>query len=127
MSVSSRGYVRRRAHTTLLQVLYEVDASGHTLDDSLQWVTEQARLGEEGIQDFLEPAFYFSPALGDDPVGLVRQCLDGDPRFLLLAKPGEQGSYNYVDDRWLSQAIENGARGAYWDIIRKSRLARQGN
>ena len=81
----------------------------------------------EAIEDFLEPAFYFSPALGNDPVGLVRECLDGDPRFLLLAKPGEQGSYNYVDDRWLSHAIENGARGAYWDIIRKNRLASRGN
>ncbi|MEE8442123.1 MAG: transcription antitermination factor NusB [Dehalococcoidia bacterium] len=48
MSVSSRGGVRRKARRALLQVLYEVDASGHTLDDSLQWVTEQARLGEEG-------------------------------------------------------------------------------
>jgi len=74
----------------------------------------------ETAKNALEPTVYFSPALGDDPIGLVRQCLGSSPRFLLLAGPGEQGSYNYADDSWLSHAIENGARGAYWDIIRKT-------
>ena len=68
----------------------------------------------------LKPAVYFSAALGDDPIGLVRQCIGSNPRFLLLARPGEGGSYNYADDNWLARAIENGARGAYWDIIRKT-------
>ena len=79
-------------------------------------------IGVETVKNALEPAVYFSPALGDDPIGLVRQCLGSSPRFLLLAGLGEQGSYNYVDDVWLSRAIENGARGAYWDIIRGMRL-----
>ena len=40
-------HLRRKARRALLQVLYEVDASGHALDDSLRWVLEQARLGKE--------------------------------------------------------------------------------
>ena len=67
----------------------------------------------------LQPVVYYSPDLGDDPIGLVRQCVGKNPRFLLLAGPGEEGSYNYADDDGLSRAINNGARGAYWDIIRK--------
>ena len=37
----------------------------------------------------------------------------------MLAAPGEEGSYNYADDELLSQLIERGARGAYWDILRR--------
>ena len=71
------------------------------------------------IGNLLEPAFHFSPALGEDPLGVVRNCLGDDPRFLLLAGPEDERSYNYVGDTWLSDAIARGARGAYWDIIRR--------
>ena len=47
MSGSGWARVRRKARRALLQVLYEVDTSGHALDNSLQWVLEQARLGEQ--------------------------------------------------------------------------------
>ena len=47
MSGSGWAHVRRKARRALLQVLYEVDASGHALDNSLQWVLEQAHLGEQ--------------------------------------------------------------------------------
>jgi len=47
MSGIERRHVRRNARRTLLQVLYEVDASGHTLDGSLCWVLEEAHLGKE--------------------------------------------------------------------------------
>ncbi len=73
----------------------------------------------EAAKDPLQTSVYFSPAMGEDPVGLARRCVGKNPRFLLLAGPGEEGSYNYADDNWLSRTIENGARGAYWDIIRK--------
>ena len=39
---------RRKARRALLQVLYEADASGHALDDSLQFVLGLACLSEEG-------------------------------------------------------------------------------
>ena len=38
--------MRRRARRALLQVLYEVDTVGHSLEESLGWVTEQAPLDE---------------------------------------------------------------------------------
>jgi radical SAM superfamily enzyme YgiQ (UPF0313 family) len=65
------------------------------------------------------PVFYLSPALGEDVAGLVRELVGEDPRFMMLAAPGEKGSYNYAGDDLLSRLIKEGARGAYWDILRK--------
>jgi radical SAM superfamily enzyme YgiQ (UPF0313 family) len=67
------------------------------------------------------PLFYVSPALGKDPAGFVRRLVGDDPRFMMLAAPGEKGSYNYAGDELLSRFIQEGARGAYWDILRKHR------
>ena len=38
--------MRRKARRALLQVLYEVDTVGHSLEESLGWITEQAHLDE---------------------------------------------------------------------------------
>ncbi len=67
-----------------------------------------------------EPLFYLSPSLGDDPLAMILDLVCDDPRFLVLSAPGEEGSYNYADDDVLSRLIQQGARGAYWDIIRQS-------
>jgi radical SAM superfamily enzyme YgiQ (UPF0313 family) len=67
-----------------------------------------------------EPLFYLSPSLGDDPLAMIRDLVSEDQRFLVLSAPGEAGSYNYADDDVLSRLIQQGARGAYWDIIRQS-------
>ena len=69
-----------------------------------------------------DPIFYLSPCLGDDVSELIDKLTAGDSRFLFLASPAEQGSYNYADAEVLCQMIKEGARGAYWDIIsRRSR------
>jgi len=66
---------------------------------------------------FLEPFFYLSPQLGSEATALVNKLVAGDPRFLVLTSPTDEGSYNYADDEALCQLIQQGARGAYWDII----------
>lgn len=68
-----------------------------------------------------QPVFYLSPPLGNDAVTLINELVDDDSRFLVLSAPAEKRSYNYADDEVLSQLIEQGARGAYWDIIRQHR------
>jgi radical SAM superfamily enzyme YgiQ (UPF0313 family) len=68
-----------------------------------------------------EPVFYISPLLGEDPVRLIQQLIAGNPRFLFLTAPSDEDSYNYADDDFLSNLIAEGARGAYWDIIRKAK------
>ena len=68
-----------------------------------------------------ELLYYLSPDLPEDTAGLVNKLVGGDRRFVLLSNPGEQGSYNYAGDEQLSELIKRGARGAYWDIISRSR------
>ena len=78
-------------------------------------------LHPETKEGLWQPLFYLSPSLGDDAVAFVNQLVRNDPRFLVLATPGEEGSYNYAGDELLSQLIAQGARGAYWDILRQHR------
>ena len=78
----------------------------------------------EGPLDFVQPTFYISPALGEQPAALVRELIAGDERFFepadeaVAATPGD---HNYNDNTPLVQAIAAGARGAYWDILRQMR------
>jgi radical SAM superfamily enzyme YgiQ (UPF0313 family) len=82
----------------------------------------------DGPADFLRPNFYVARTLGERPAGLVRELIGGDPRFFEPAEepaPGvagaDAGSYNYSDNTPLVRAIRAGARGAFWDILRRIR------
>jgi radical SAM superfamily enzyme YgiQ (UPF0313 family) len=70
---------------------------------------------------FLHPVFYLSPGLGPDPAALVRDVVGDDPRFFLPGGAEESRDYNYNDNDVLVQAIRHGARGAWWDILRRMR------
>jgi radical SAM superfamily enzyme YgiQ (UPF0313 family) len=83
----------------------------------------------EGPVDLLRPTFYVSRALGDHPARLVRELIADD---LVFFEPsdgepaaGEEddavADYNYNQNRALRDAIAGGARGAYWDILRRLR------
>ena len=82
----------------------------------------------DGPIDFSRPTFYISPALGERPAELVRSFIASDRRFFepTTEIPGEQDQapetgYNYNDYSPLIEAIARGARGAYWDILRRMR------
>lgn len=83
--------------------------------------------GAEGTPlDLVRPTFYVSPALGERPAALVRDAIGGDPRFFPPpdeARAGEpeadSSSHNYAANARLEEAIRRGARGAYWDILRR--------
>jgi radical SAM superfamily enzyme YgiQ (UPF0313 family) len=96
--------------------------------------------GYAGPIDLVRPAYYLSPALGPQPGKLIREIIAGDPRFFEPADdppdddanaPSAAGGdaenvasatgYNYSDNRPLVDAIAAGARGAYWDILRRLR------
>jgi tryptophan 2-C-methyltransferase len=98
-----------------------------------------------GPIDLVQPTYYLSPAIGPRPGRLIRELIAGDPRFFEPADdepetldgapcdrsaPGEQKTgddrrpqkgYNYNDNQPLVDAIAAGARGAYWDILRRLR------
>ena len=68
---------------------------------------------------FLKPIFYISPHLGPNLMSCVREMIAGDPRFFLPEESAGNANYNYNENTTLVQAIANGARGAYWDILRR--------
>jgi tryptophan 2-C-methyltransferase len=83
----------------------------------------------DGPIDLLRPTFYVSPALGQRPSRLVRNLIAGDVRFFepkddvvaASQEPEPEANYNYSDNQPLVDAIAGGARGAYWDILRRLR------
>ena len=82
-----------------------------------------------GPIDLLRPTFYISKALGEHPAELVRDLICGDQRFFEPAVETDRkatedsgsANYNYNENLLLVQAIQKGARGAYWDILRQFR------
>ena len=82
-----------------------------------------------GPVDFFKPTFYISTSLGQEPARLVKDLIAGDQRFFepVIEATGESAGsepstdHNYNDNAELVQAIEKGARGAYWDILAKLR------
>ena len=100
-------------------------------------LTDELREGKEdtirrkysGPIDLLQPTFYISEALGERPAEFVRDTIAGDQRFFEPAIEGDTkapddddtANYNYNENLALTQAIQKGARGAYWDILRQLR------
>ena len=86
----------------------------------------------DGPVDLLRPTFYISASLGERPARLVRDLIAGDQRFFepeggagRRRRPSVQGDHNYNANQALADAIRAGARGAYWDILRRLRTTRQ--
>jgi tryptophan 2-C-methyltransferase len=100
-----------------------------------QIVIQQINLGNQacirrkysGPLDLLQPTFYISEALGENPAELVNDFIGSDKRFFAPASPRQTqmlsnaDGYNYNDNSILQNEILKGARGAYWDILRKTR------
>lgn len=72
-------------------------------------------------EPMMQPTFYISAALGDRPAQAVCELIGGDPRFFEPMDEQTTANYNYNDNRPLAEAIARGARGAYWDILRRMR------
>jgi tryptophan 2-C-methyltransferase len=71
---------------------------------------------EEGL---LRPTYYIEPTLGPDIHGYVRDLIGEDERFLFPSGGEGAANYNYNDNSALCAAIRRGARGAFWDILRR--------
>jgi len=78
---------------------------------------------KEAHPQLLAPVFYVAPGLAEDLVGWVHELVAGDSRFFLPTNTATHQNYNYNDNQMLVQAIAQGARGAYWAILRRLREA----
>jgi len=77
----------------------------------------------DGPVDLFRPTFYISKSLGQRPARLIKDLIAGDKRFFepIDEIGGTATDHNYNDNTELVKAIAAGARGAYWDILRKLR------
>ena len=75
---------------------------------------------KDGNNSFFRPVFYLSADLGDEVPQYLDRLIDNDQRFLFM-KPPRAGdmNYNYNDNSRLAEAISQGYRGAFWDILRR--------
>jgi hypothetical protein len=73
---------------------------------------------------FLRPVFYLSPDIGEQAASFVRDLVGTDERFFLPSGPEAERDCNYNDNALLSDAIAKGARGAYWDMLRRIGMGR---
>jgi len=72
-----------------------------------------------GNPDLIAPVFYLSAELGENPERYVAERVGGDPRFFFPTAEAGTEAYNYNDNQRLVEAIKQGHRGAYWDILRR--------
>lgn len=72
-----------------------------------------------GGPDPVRPLFFLEPEIRPFVMELLSELVGEDPRFLFFDPQKPFQNYNYNANLFLSQAIQKGHRGAYWDILRK--------
>ena len=70
-------------------------------------------------EKFFAPVFYLSSALGEDAPQYLAELIAGDERFFVMSGESADQNYNYHDNTLLMNAIRDGYRGAFWDIMRR--------
>ena len=73
----------------------------------------------EGNPDLLYPVFYRSHLLGNGWEGHLESLVHGDPRYFLPRTSDGNANYNYNENLVLVEALNQGHRGAFWDILRR--------
>jgi len=75
--------------------------------------------GMVGDSDRGEPIFFIEPKIASGIFELLEKEIRGDRRFFFLNPSRPEANYNYNSNLMLVQSIQKGARGAYWDILRR--------
>jgi tryptophan 2-C-methyltransferase len=71
-----------------------------------------------GGSDSPHPAFFLEPQIAPFVFSCLASLIGDDQRFLFLDPSKPKQNYNYNSNQRLVEAIQNGYRGAYWDILR---------
>jgi radical SAM superfamily enzyme YgiQ (UPF0313 family) len=83
----------------------------------------------ENNEDLMQPLFYLPTTIHDQPLEYIDELTRGDTRFFGVNSDG----FNYNANDLLVDAINDGARGAYWSIlsdavdVQRSQLAANAN
>jgi len=79
---------------------------------------EELRKGLVGGDGLSDPLFFVEPKIAPFADGLLEKLIGDDRRFFFNPS-GPDRNYNYNDNQVLVDAIGEGYRGAYWDILRR--------
>ena len=74
--------------------------------------------GLVGGEDPSDPLFFVEPKIAPFADELLEELIGDDRRFFFNPS-GPEKNYNYNDNQLLVDAIGEGYRGAYWDILRR--------
>jgi radical SAM superfamily enzyme YgiQ (UPF0313 family) len=80
---------------------------------------EDLRNGLVGEGDGTAPLFFVEPAVAPVASELLDKLIGGDERFFFFEPSRPERNYNYNANQLLEDAIRDGYRGAYWDILRQ--------
>lgn len=67
-----------------------------------------------------DPFFYLEPAIASQVFDWLNKLIGEDRRFLFFDPTKPKQNYNYNANQRLIEAIRNGRRGAFWDILRST-------
>ncbi len=73
----------------------------------------------EGNSELLYPVFFVSHEMGQGWQDYLTSLVRDDSRFLLPLRESKEANYNYNENQVLVQALREGHRGAFWDILRR--------
>ena len=79
---------------------------------------EELKEGLVGGEDLSDPLFFIEPKVAPFADELLEELIGDDRRFFFNPS-GPDKNYNYNDNQVLVDAIGEGYRGAYWDILRR--------
>jgi radical SAM superfamily enzyme YgiQ (UPF0313 family) len=77
------------------------------------------REGLGGRDDPWEPLFFIEPGVAPFAFGLLDELVGDDRRFFFFDPSRPDINYNYNANQRIADAIREGYRGAYWDILRR--------
>jgi hypothetical protein len=73
-----------------------------------------------GGGDAADPFFYLEPDIAPHVFDWLNMLIAEDRRFLFFDPAKPKQNYNYNANQRLVEAIRNGYRGAFWDILRNT-------
>jgi hypothetical protein len=83
-----------------------------------QAVSAECKGGLTGGKDACDPLFFLEPAVAPVVFDLLNTLIGDDDRFLFFDPSRPKQNYNYNSNQRLVEAIQQGYRGAFWDILR---------
>ncbi|MFH1624463.1 MAG: radical SAM protein [Pseudomonadota bacterium] len=82
-------------------------------------IQDQLKEGLVGGHAHSAPLFFIEPRIAPFAFELLDELTDGDSRFFFFDPSRPDRNYNYNANQLLVEAIHEGYRGAYWDILRR--------